>query len=391
MTSESARRRGRKPAKSLAFADWSAADKAAWEAGFPQSALRRARVRQGVLARRPAARLPRNTPKTLSSATLDNQQAALERYFGFLKRRHPELLQKPLASRFARELIEDFTRDFAPTVKPQSIKDYLDWLRLSLETLAPMVDGEIPRRIALAIPNRTHKTRKPPPIVHATTLLRSALADMDKLMPQILALAHEPCARAFARAPRLLYRNALIVAIGVADPLRAKNLVGLSLYETFKIIESVGFEIAIPREQMKTRKRPHRRKLPKTLNKYVRFYLDFVRPTFLADGQGTNNRGPLWLTWRGARLGGSTFHDIVKQTTRRLVGERLGPHALRRLFADLVARLGLPLALAKRGLDHAPGSGETDHTYTSVRRRAGQRLLGALTAKELSRAALGDK
>lgn len=386
MATERSRRRGRSARWTLPFADWTPADKNAWRAGFPESAIKRARQRQEAIQRRPRQRRPANTPMHLAPASIANRRAALERYFGFLTRRHPQVMARPLAARFTRALIEGFRHDFGAKVKPQSIKDYLDWLRLALENLASAVDGEILRAIALAIPDRTHKSRKPPPLVHATTLLRSACAEMDRLMPQILALTRQPSGRDAERAPRLLYRNALMIAVGVADPLRAKNSVGLTLGETLKIIAGVGFEIAIPREQMKTRNKPHRRKLPQSLNRYVQFYLDHVWPPLR--GEPSENACALWLTWRGERVGMSTHHAIVKRTTRRLVGEKLGPQSLRMLIADLVVRLGLPLAMAKRGLDHAPNSPVTERSYTSTKRLAGLKLLGRLTAAEFARAGL---
>jgi hypothetical protein len=124
------------------------------------------------------------------------------------------------------------------------------------------------------------KSSRTPPLVHAGAMLRAALKEMDELRPVIRALEKAPASCAEARALRVRYRNALIVAVMVADPLRKKNGCSLTLHETFKILAGAGFEIVIPKHLMKRKNRGHRRKLPRKLDSYVQFYLDHVRRQF---------------------------------------------------------------------------------------------------------------
>lgn len=70
-----------------------------------------------MLARRAAKRLPKTTPSKLARKSLRNQRQAVERYLGFLKRRHPEILAKPFAERFERWLLDRSVKDFGPTTE----------------------------------------------------------------------------------------------------------------------------------------------------------------------------------------------------------------------------------------------------------------------------------
>jgi hypothetical protein len=83
-----------------------------------------------------------------------------------------------------------------------------------------------------------------------------------------------------------------------------------------------------------------------------------------------------------------SFHVKLTETTQMLVNERLSAQDFRKLIADLVARLGVPIAIAKRVLDHAPGSPITEQKYTSVKRAEGVRLLGQRTIDDFRRAGL---
>jgi hypothetical protein len=369
---------------SLIYKHWSDDDKTLWKNAFPDSDLKRARIRQNVLARRVANRHPKSTPTRIAPETVRNQRQAVERYLGFLQRRHPDMLTKPWVERVERALLAEFVKDFEPTKKRQSIADTLNRLAKTLESMAPQVDLSDIYEIALAIPDRTRKSSRRPPLVHAGDLLNAALDQMDELQPIIRALEKAPTSCAEARAPRVLYRNILIIAILVADPLRKKNGCGLTLHETFKILANAGFEIVIPKHLMKCKNRGHRRKLLKKLDSYVRFYLDHVRRRF----GGAAQQNALWLTWQGEPLSMISFHVVVTNTTKMLVGERLTAQDFRKLIADLVARLGLPIAIAKRALDHAPSSPITEDKYTSVKRAAGVRLLGQCTAAEFVAAGL---
>ncbi|WP_374308944.1 hypothetical protein [Methylocella sp.] len=377
---EVTKRRGAPRRLSLGFDDWNAADQAFYAAAFPaDNTLQLARLRRDALQQRGIVS-PRGSFATLSSKTMKNRLAALERILGFLQRKHPEAMHRAFADRFDAALVRDFVADFSAGTKPQSIADILDRARAALEIMAPRVDFSHMKELARAIPNRSPRSQKPPPLIPAMAVLDVALDELDRQKYVIDTNPNAPDRRKVLRACRA-YRNSLIVALLVADPLRLKNILNLTLHTSLRIIAGVGFEIVIPPHEMKTRRKGHRRKLPPSLNDYVQFYVDVVRPRIA--GQRIVDE-PLWVTASGDRMSAIRFHQVVTETTTRLVGARLTTHDFRKLVSDLVAQLGLPQSVAKANLDHAERSGLIDRVYTRARRSEGRKLLAHVTRMELN-------
>lgn len=63
--------------------------------------------------------------------------------------------------------------------------------------------------------------------------------------------------------------------------------------------------------------------------------------------------GPMFLNYKGARLGRQTIQDTCYRETFRLLGKRINPHALRHSFASRLEEQGLSLSQIKELMGHS--------------------------------------
>lgn len=157
------------------------------------------------------------------------------------------------------------------------------------------------------------------------------------------------------RATRL--RDGLMIALLALCPIRLKNLVQLSLGESFRYIGGEWW-IILSAPQTKAR-RPDERPVPDYLNQAIASYLAHARPVllkreFMISDTEHPLSGPLWVGEKGAALSYSRVEKIIMETTRQTLGVALSPHDFRRAAATTAAyRAGGQPLLASALLQHS--------------------------------------
>ena len=134
------------------------------------------------------------------------------------------------------------------------------------------------------------------------------------------------------RMPAVRYRDALMLALLAARPLRARNFTALTLD---KHLYPAGGEwiINIAGSETKTG-REYEVPFPAMLVPYLERYLSHWRPALLV---GTVDSDRLWLSWRGYPLDYLDVHRTIRAVTAKLFGSTIHPHIFRDCLATTVA------------------------------------------------------
>ena len=213
---------------------------------------------------------------------------------------------------------------------PQSVATILTGLRVVLTAMDPDRDW----RWFATLTNRLHAAAEPSvdrgarlrPIeeIHAAALRELERLQGDDGAPPL------PSRRDLSSA-RVAWRDALIVLLLSAAPIRRGNLAGIEIGRHL-VRGADGFRLRFAAEETKGRQ-PLRYDLPAAVTPHLVRYLDEVRPGFApaADCRA------LWLTADGRALSAQSVYDRVVRATARLLGAPINPHAFRACAATSFA------------------------------------------------------
>jgi integrase len=303
--------------RSLPLKEWSEADRNGWQA-----------------ACRPGQRLTRGgAASQLAPVTQADLANRFGLYLDFVDRSGQLDLTAEAAALITPDSIAGFIAELQARVSSVTVSRTIYKVRRAAECIAPDRNfawlAEIGKDLALLERPKDKFDR----IVLTERLVEAALVSFWEVDsdPEL-----RPLARAFAA------RNALMVALLAACPIRLKNFAGLKIGGSFG---KIGETWWIFLKETKSRRADHR-PVPSFLTGAIERYLDFHRPILLGNPAGDKKLGKdyrprrqkstrvrtasaLWIS----RLHGPLSYDLVErvitQTTYQLLRVAVSPHLFR--------------------------------------------------------------
>jgi integrase len=133
------------------------------------------------------------------------------------------------------------------------------------------------------------------------------------------------------RIDRVAYRDALIMLVLSAAPVRLRNL---AMIEIGTHLHITGSSATLRFNENETKNRQRlTHPLPRHLLPYLQVYLDRIRPSF--GTRGACDR--LWLGFEGRPLTAHSIYGRVLLTSQRLLGVKINPHSFRACAATSLA------------------------------------------------------
>lgn len=299
--------------------DWPDRDSSAWAALFTEGDI--------LEGSGPARHWRPATRKT------NHQHYA--RWLGWLAREGLLAPARAPPDRSDPETVHRYAQHLVEAVAPRTAASALIGLKVVMKAMAPERDW----RWLMDLTNRLNTWAKPS--VDRRTLQRpideihrAALDELDRLAPT--DLTH--------RRGRILYRDAMILLMLSACPMRLRNLAGLRIgHQIRREAERWVIHLA------ETETKGHNRLaylLPRQIEPYMARYLDMVRPAY----GPAEDCDAFWLALGGRPLGYTTVYGRIVEITTRLFGAPINPHLFRTCAATSIvedapeaARMAAPL------------------------------------------------
>jgi integrase len=386
--------------KSLSVSDWSASDRAAWDA-----------------ACRPALRLRRGgSASRLAAVTRDDLQKRYGYFLTFLKE----------CDRF------DDAGSCASLLTPANVGPFVDRMRneWSATTLFMTLQKlkQIARHLAPAANFKWLADIAGDIKAEDGPVKRSPAVDASELLIAGLSLVEEyaESGRPMSLDIALNIRNGLMVALLASCPIRAKNLAGLTLGRSLRLSGSRWW-IDLPGSETKNG-RPDSRMIPEFLTSALETYLRQARPFLLTRLDPRNSTslklphhnglddelvgepakicralqkgaaavagigahepdeeaafgklsGPLWISRDGHRITYSSIHNIVTSVTEATIGAAISPHGFRYAAATTAAWKAGNLPNLAAGLLQHQDRRITDASYIRATSFEAAQQLGTL-------------
>jgi integrase len=192
-------------------------------------------------------------------------------------------------------------------------------------------------------------------------IFAAAIVELERLPPDSLSLKQA-----------LAYRDALMLALLAARPLRVKNFSALELGRHLVDLED-GWFITIPAEETKSRQ-PISFELPEPLMLWFERYLGEVRVLFPHATESSR----LWLGKDGVMRDSHAAYHRITRLTRRLFGVPINPHLLRDCAASSLAAVSGDMARAAAPLLGHRHFSTTERHYIQADNLAASRRLGSI-------------
>ncbi|MFP5512758.1 MAG: tyrosine-type recombinase/integrase [Alphaproteobacteria bacterium] len=256
-------------------------------------------------------------------ATRRSRAANYGRWLTFLDQQDLLMPDARPGDRVTPDMVRSYIDLLRPTLAPLSLWTTIDQLAAIMPALAPDADWGWLRRTAGRL-KRGAANRRPitPRIRNAADLYQRALAALSGIdgMPETRAFAHATA-----------FRDALMIALTVARPIRRRTLAGLRVGQHLRPT-SDGFLIQLESEDLKCGG-PMSFPLPASLAPHMARYLDHHRPRLL---QG-HAHDALWITREGLPMTLNGVSSRFERATPAVLGERINPHLLRHCAATSIA------------------------------------------------------
>ena len=333
--------------RSLPFASWPDADQKAWA---------RAVVDGDIFdGRGPASHWAQRTRQT-------NIQH-YGRWLGYLAwSGQPNSL--PPANRVTREAVRDYNRHLLPIVAPLTRLSLLVGLKVTIAAMAPDCEW----RWLQDFCNRVQRQAKP------TSDKRSRMRFSGDIFSAALAELRRLPTQELARTQAIAYRDALMLAMLTARPLRVRNAASIKIGNQLTRTEQ-GWHLSIPADQVKN-KQPVSYGLPHQLTPWLDRYLAEVRPIF----PGAASSKCLWLTQYGPAESLGFVYSCIVCLTRRLFGRPINPHLLRDCAASSLAMVSSDVARSAAPLLGHRHFSTTERYYIQANDLEASRRLNAILA-----------
>jgi integrase len=269
------------------------------------------------------------------------------------------------ADRVTREAVRAYNRHLETIVAPRTRLSMLVGLKVMMQAMGPdrswrWLQDACNRVQINAKPSKEKRARMRP----TAEIFAAALAELEQLPRTGMSLKQA-----------LTYRDALMLAILAARPLRVRNFASLDLGRHMVRIE-VGWLITIPAAETKTRQ-PVSFELPEPLVPWFERYLSEVRPLFPQAGESSR----LWLGKEGIMHNPHGIYHRITKLTRRLFGVPINPHLLRDCAASSLAAVSADMARAAAPLLGHRHFSTTERYYIQADNLAASRRLGLILDK----------
>lgn len=265
------------------------------------------------------------------------------------------------ADRVTRDLVRAYNRHLETIVAPRTRLSMLVGLKVMMQAMAPerswrWLQDACNRVQINAKPSRDKRARMRP----TTEIFAAALTELGQLPQTRLSLKQA-----------LAYRDALMLALLAARPLRKKNFTGLELGR--HLVPTQGnWLLTIPAAETKTRQ-PLSFDLPEPLLPWFERYLSEVRPLFPRAAESSR----LWLGKEGVMRDAHAVYHRITRLTRRLFGTSINPHLLRDCAASSLAAVSADMARAAAPLLGHRHFSTTERYYIQADHLAASRRHGA--------------
>jgi integrase len=237
--------------------------------------------------------------------------------------------------RVTADRVRAYAEHLIAVVRPRTAASTLIGLKVIMKAMRP----DLSWRWLMDLTNRVDRWAKP--TVDRRAMIRpiedihaGACRELDRLL----------AARVVGPRSRSRYRDALLVLILSACPIRLRNLVSIRI-GTHLAQEGADWLLRFSDSETKNGQRLTF-VLPPSINPYLAEYLSEVRPGF----RPKSDCAALWLNSKGGPLARQSVYCRITSTTRRLFGQSINPHAFRTCAATSLvdampekARLAAPL------------------------------------------------
>lgn len=286
------------------------------------------------------------------------------RWLGYLLWRGELAPSTAPARRVTREAVRHYRDHLKTIVAPYTQLSMLVGLKVVIHAMAPEQSWrwlqDVCNRVQrFAKPSRDKRSR----ILPTDEIYNAALKELRLLPTEQLCIVDA-----------IRYRDALMLALLAARPLRVKNFTALAFSRHFRSI-SDQWLITIPAEETKTHCHIEFF-VPETLVPWFERYRDEVRTVFPNAAQSDL----LWLNYRGSDLGYNFVRSRIKLITKRLFGRPINPHLLRDCAASTMATESVALARAAAPLLGHTQFSTTERYYLQANTIAASRRLNAILA-----------
>lgn len=234
----------------------------------------------------------------------------------------------PPGARATRETVGAYNRHLSTFVAPRTRLSMLVGLKVMMQAMAPHLNWRWLQDTC------NHVQRSAKPLADKRGRIRSSAEISAAAIKELTELPNIVGTLAEAVA----FRDAFMLALLVARPLRVKNFSALMLGHHLRKIGS-NWLITVPADETKTHQ-PIEFFVPDHLIPWLERYLAEVRPLF-PGGAGTKR---LWLNQYGPNTGHGFIYRRLVRLTARLLGAPLNPHLLRDCAASTLAMESADLA-----------------------------------------------
>jgi integrase len=296
--------------RSLAIAEWPAADRLGW-----------------AEACQPAQRLKRGGAAShLAAASQDDIANRYGLFLDFLCRNGRLDLSKSAIALVTPDNVNGYITELQARVRSVTVWNSIYKLRRAAELIAPGTDfgwlNEIEKDLALVMIPRSKADR----LVLTERLVEAGLT----LIREAEMFGKTPLARAVG------VRNGLLIALLALHPIRIKNFAALTIEETFLNIDGRWW-LHIPSENTKSH-RVDERQVPEFITEAVNNYVRTHRAILC---RGDAKQSALWISsTTGRQLTTKNLGTLISRLTLETLGVDVSPHLFRTAGASTAAVYG---------------------------------------------------
>ena len=261
---------------------------------------------------------------------ISNQKVAkgYGRYLTFLKRHHPEVLDRSVEERVTYDLVKAFVENLVSVGnRKNTILDRLQELHSIAVILAPTRSFRFLKDFEARVRARMRDKEKP----------EQRFVTADELLSLGFRLMENAAKQSTARLQAIDYRDGLIIALLALRPMRRKNFAALRL--DHNIVKRNGlWRIILHPDETKTHVHSDV-EWPSDLAPALEIYLDIHRPVLIAiKGRWKKSiDDALWVSSNGSPLTQMAFYQQVTKRTEDHLGKSINPHQFRHIAASTLA------------------------------------------------------
>ena len=312
--------------------------------------------------REPGNILDDYTPRAASwrAPTLEKVRKGYGRWLHFLMSQGLLVPGSDPVERISLANVRPYIVNLQAEVAPETVWSYVTSLHQTAMAFAPAHEWGWLYKITAKLKSRSYPTRQ------KHVRLRPAAEVFEWATNEMNALS---ATGDFRPATAITYRDALMIALLTACPIRLRNLT---------MIE-IGRHLVLVNDRYHLRFAPHEVKnnryltmeLPSALTPFLEMWLQEWRPKLCK----TADFSLLWIDIRGDALGARGIHAAITKRTKRAFGRPINPHLFRDIAATSTAIITpANIGIAGSILGHLTPQAAEDHYIHASQIIAGRKL-----------------